>query len=203
MWPAQPTRPGERLSAVTRTRLLLVAIGVVAGIAVAPTARVAACDCAMTELSQAIRDADVAFVGRLAGTDEPVVAPAGTGPPPITWTWNVERSRDPISADTMKVTAWHDDGANCGVAFGVDERWLVMGQVEEGRLQTNGCMSNVRMNGTDPDVEEIIDSLVIYSVRPAADPADGGLPMPVLVLLAGAAALGVISVVAFRGGRAR
>lgn len=193
-------RPNERLSAVTRFRLLFVAIGLVAGLAVAPAARVAACDCAMTELSQAIRDADVAFVGRLAGTDEPVVAPADGGPPPITWTWNVERSRDPISADTMSVTAWHDDGANCGVAFGVDERWLVMGHVEEGRLQTNGCMSNQRMDGSDPERDAIIDSLVTYSVRPAGEPADGGLPMPVVVLLAGVAVLGVISVVAFRRG---
>jgi hypothetical protein len=200
MWPAQPTRSDERLSAMTRIRFLLVAIGLVAGLAVAPTARVAACDCAMTELSRAIRDADVAFVGRLAGTDEPVVAPAAGGPAPITWTWNVERSRDPISADTMNVTAWHDDGANCGVAFGVDERWLVIGQVEEGRLQTNGCMSNLRMNGTDPERDAIIDSLVTYAVRPASEPADGGLPMPVVVLLAGAAALGVISIVAFRRG---
>lgn len=186
---------------MTRIRLLLVAIGLAAGLAVAPTARVAACDCAMTELSQAIRDADVAFVGRLAGTDEPVVAPAAGGPPPITWTWNVERSRDPISADTISMTAWHDDGANCGVAFGVDERWLVMGHVEEGLLQTNGCMSNQRMDGSDPERDAIIDSLVTYSVIPAADPADGGLPMPVVFLLAGAAVLGVISVVAFRRAR--
>lgn len=193
-------RPDERLSAVTRIRHLLVAIGLVAGLAVAPAARVAACDCAMTELSQAIRDAEVAFVGRLAGTNEPAVAPAAGGPPQITWTWNVERSRDPISADTISVTAWPDDGANCGVAFGVDERWLVMGQVEEGRLQTNGCMSNQRMNGNDPEAEAIIDSLVIYSVRPAGEPVDGGLPMPVVVLLVGATALGVISVVAFRRG---
>jgi hypothetical protein len=203
MWPAQPTRSDERLSAVTRVRLLLVAIGLVAGLAVVPAARVAACDCAMTELSQAIRDADVAFVGRLAGTDEPVVAPAAGGPPPVTWTWNVERSRDPISADTISMTAWHDDGANCGVAFGVDERWLVMGQLVEGRLQTNGCMSNLRMDGSDPERDAIIDSLVTYSVRPASEPEDGGLPMPVMVLLVGAVALGVISVAAFRGGRAR
>ena len=175
-------------------------IGLIAGLAIAPTARVAACDCAMTELSQAIRDAEVAFVGRLAGTNEPAVAPAAGGPPQTTWTWNVERSREPISADTISVTAWPDDGANCGVAFGVDERWLVMGQVEEGRLQTNGCMSNRRMDGIDADSEAVIDSLVIYSVRPTGEPADGGLPTQVLVLLIGAAALGLISVVAFRRG---
>lgn len=200
MWPAQPTRSDERLSPVTRIRLLLVAIGLVAGLVVAPTARVTACDCAMAELSQAIREADVAFVGRLAGTDEPVAAPAVGGPPQITWIWNVERSRDPISADRLSVTAWPDDGANCGVAFGVDERWLVMGQVEEGRLQTNGCMSNLRMNGTDPERDAIIDSLVTHPVRPTGEPADVGLPTPVVVLLAGAAALGVISIVAFRRG---
>ena len=197
---AQPTRSDERLSAVTRIRVLLVAIGLVAGLAVAPTARVAACDCAMTELSQAIRDAEVAFVGRLAGTSEPVVEPAAGGPPQITWTWNVERSRDPISADTIQVTAWQDDGANCGVAFGVDERWLVIGQVEEGRMLTNGCMGNLRMNGIDPDVEAIVDSHVTYSVRPAGEPENPELPMPVVVLLAGGAVLGVVSVVAFRRG---
>lgn len=185
---------------MTRIRFLLAVIGLVAGLVVAPVTRVAACDCAMTELSQAIRDADVAFVGRLAGTDEPVVAPADGGPPPITWTWNVERSRDPISADTMNVTAWHDDGANCGVAFGVDERWLVIGQLEEGRLQTNGCMRNQRLHGTDPDGEAVIDSLVTYAVRPTGEPADGGLPTPVLVLIIGAAAAGIVSVAAFRRG---
>ena len=190
-----------RLSAVTRIRFLVVAIGLVAGLAVAPTARVAACDCAMTELSQAIRDADVAFVGRLAGTDEPLVAPAVGGPPQITWTWNVERSRDPISAETISVTAWHDDGANCGVAFGADERWLVIGQVEEGRLQTNGCMRNQRLDGSDAESEAVIDSLVTYSVVPAGEPGDDGLPMPVVLLLAGVAVLVVISVVAFRAAR--
>ena len=35
---------------MTRIRFVLVAIGLVAGLAVAPAARVAACDCAMTEL---------------------------------------------------------------------------------------------------------------------------------------------------------
>ena len=185
---------------MTRIRLLLVAIGLVAGLTVAPTARVAACDCAMTELSQAIRDAEVAFVGRLAGTDEPAAAPAAGGPPQITWTWNVERSRDPISADTISVTAWPDDGANCGVAFGNNEQWLVMGQVEEGRLLTNGCMSNLRMDGIDADSEAVIDSLVTYSVRPVGEPEEGGLPIQVLALLIGAVALGAISVVAFRRG---
>lgn len=188
---------------MTRMRGPLVAIALVTGIVVAPTARVAACDCAITELSQAIRDADVAFVGRLTRTDEPISAPANGGPPQITWTWKVERSRDPISADRLSVTAWEDDGANCGVAFGVDERWLVIGHLEEGSLQTNGCMRNQRLDGTDPDAEAVIDSLVTHAVRPADEADGGGFPTPVLVLLIGAAAVGIVSIAAFRRGGAR
>ena len=186
-----------------RFRGLLMVIGLVAGLAIAPTARVAACDCAMTELPQAIRDADVAFVGVLAGTDEPLPAVVAGGPPEITWTWNVEWSRDPISADRISVTAWQDDGANCGVAFGVDERWLVIGDLADGRLQTNGCMRNQRMDGTDPEGEAVIESLVTHSVAPGGQTPDGGaisVPMPVIVLLVGAAAVVLISFVAFRRG---
>lgn len=179
------------------------AIGLVAGFAIAPTARVAACDCAMTELPQAIRDADVAFVGVLAGMGEPPQAAIAGGPAEITWTWDVERARDPISADRISVTAWQDDGANCGVAFGVDERWLVVGDVADGRLQTNGCMRNQRIDGTDPDGEAVIGSLVTHAVAPAGGTPDSSpitVPMPVIILLAGAAAVALMSFVAFRRG---
>jgi len=185
-----------------RSRGLLVVIGLAAGLAIAPTARVAACDCAMTELPQAIRDADAAFIGVLAGTEQAVPAPVEGGPPEIAWTWQVDRSRDPISADRITVTAWEDDGANCGVAFGVDERWLVIGDVADGRMQTNGCMRNQRLDGTDPDGEALIESLVTYSVTPVESPNSGAIsvPMPVIVLIAGAAAVALISFVAFRRG---
>ena len=190
---------------MTRIRGLLVAIGLVAGLAVAPTARVAACDCAMTELAEAIRGAEVAFVGRLAGTAEVPAAGVGNDPAELSWTWNVERSRDPISADRISVAAWEDDGANCGVAFGADERWLVVAEVTEGRLETNGCMRNQRLNGTDPDGEAVIASLVTHSVgaQSATPPDSRSVPQPVIVLLAGAAAVALVSIVAFRRDRPR
>lgn len=199
---AQPKRQRERLSAVTRVRNLLVALALVAGLAVAPAARVAACDCAMTDLAEAIRGADVAFIGRLAGLTEVPAAGVGNGPAEISWTWDVERSRDPISADRITLSAWRDDGANCGVAFGVEERWLVVGETTEGRLQTNGCMRNQRLDGSDPDGETVIASLVTHSVGvQGAAPSDGlSVPTPLIVLLAGVAALAVVSIVAFRRG---
>jgi hypothetical protein len=45
---------------MTRLRLVPVVIGLVAGLLWVPTARVAACDCAFTELPLAIAQADVA-----------------------------------------------------------------------------------------------------------------------------------------------
>jgi hypothetical protein len=156
----------------------------------------------MTELPQAIREADAAFIGVLAGATEP--EPAGPeGVAEIAWTWDVERSRDPISASRISVAAWQDDGANCGVTFAMGERWLILGEVVEGRMLTNGCMRNQRMDGTDPEGEELIESLVTHPVAPGAEPAGGGgiaFPLPVVVVLAGAAALALVSLVAFRRG---
>ena len=157
----------------------------------------------MTDLAEAIRGADVAFVGRLAGTAEAPAAPQAEGPAEISWTWNVERSRDPISADRISVSAWKDDGANCGVSFAVDERWLVIGETVEGRLQTNGCMRNQRVNGTDPDGEAVIASLVTHSVGAQGATSQPGIsvPVPIIVLVGGAAAVALVSIVAFRRDR--
>jgi hypothetical protein len=159
----------------------------------------------MTELAEAIRGADVAFVGRLAGSAEVPAGGIDNGPAEISWTWDVERSRDPISADRIMLSAWKDDGANCGVAFGVDERWLVIAETAEGRLQTNGCMRNQRLDGSDPDGEAVIASLVTHSVGVRSPtPTDSrSVPLPVILLLAGAAAVALVSIVAFRRDRPR
>jgi hypothetical protein len=181
---------------------MLLAVGVIA----IPTARVAACSCAFTEMPQAIRDADVAFIGTLVATDSAIPAMDDPAMEEIAWTWSVDRSREPISADRAFVSAWPDNGANCGVAFAIDERWLVLGQIEDGRLQTNGCMRNHRMDGSDPDTEAIIDEMVTATVgvTPRETPGPGselGVPIPVLVALAGAAIVLAASVWAFRRAR--
>ena len=184
---------------MTRLRLVPVALGLVSGLLWVPTTRVAACDCAFTELPQAIAQADVAFVGTLVGA-EPLPA-AGAPSEEIALTWQLERSRDPIDAQVVTVEAWPDDGANCGVTFAADERWLVLGHLEEGRLATNGCVRNHRIDGTDPDSEATIEDLVAVPV--AGDGAAAGesgfaVPMPILAVLAGVAVVVAIGAVAFR-----
>ena len=178
------------------------ALALVAGLSAVPIAQVAACDCARTELPEAVRDAEVAIVGTLAGEAEAAARPGVVGQPTErAWTWTIERSRDPLSVDHITIHAWEDDGANCGITFGANERWLVLGYLEEGRLLTNGCMRNQRMDGSDPQGEETIESLLPYSVG-AGNPSSDGISIPVPLLVAGAATLllGLIGLVAFRRG---
>jgi hypothetical protein len=175
------------------------AVALVIGLSAVLVARVAACSCAMTALPAAIGEADVAFVGTLQGTDQ-----AAMPLPPVpfeeaSWTWAVERSRDPIDTASISIIAWPDDGANCGVAFANEERWLVLGLLDEsGRLATNGCMANHRMDGEDPETEASIEALLTETAEAGPPQAPGlEVPTPILVVFAGAIALALVSVVAF------
>lgn len=175
------------------------AMALVAGLSVVPTATVMACDCALTELPEAVRDADLAIVGTLVGQSGPAARPGRDLPVELDWTWQVERSRDPIDVDLIIVGAWNDDGANCGVMFGANERWLVLGYLEGGRLLTNGCMRNQRLDGSDPEGEATIAKLLPVEVQ--STPGSGGeLALPVPLIMAGATALlmGLIGLLAFR-----
>lgn len=185
-------------------RLVVLSIWLAIGLIAIPTSRVAACSCAFTEMPQAIRDAEVAFVGTLVAIDEPIPPLGDPAMEEMAWTWDVERARDPMSADQASLNAWPDNGANCGVAFAVEQRWLVLGTVEDGRLTTNGCMRNHLMDGSDPDTEAIIDEMVTVGVgaTPGEAPAaESGLPLPLLVAGAGAAFLLIASAWAFRRAR--
>ncbi len=157
----------------------------------------AACSCAWTELPQAIEEAEVAIVGTLAADVPNAVAPAE----PMDHVWTVERARDPMSAITVTIASWPDDGASCGITFGADERWLVLAYQAEGGLETNGCMRNVRLADAAPDELDAIAALVATPVAPS-QPADAApaVPTPFLVALGALAAVAAISLVAFRRG---
>ena len=184
---------------MTRLRLVPIALGLVAGLLWIPTARVAACDCAFTELPPAIAQADVAFVGTLAGTEP--IPDSGRPFEEAAYTWRVERSRDAIESEVVTVAAWPNDGANCGVSFAAGERWLVLGHVEDGRLATNGCIRNHRIDGADPASEATIAELVAIPVTgDGAGQSGFSVPMPMLAVLAGIGVVAAIGAVAFRRG---
>lgn len=181
---------------------VVASLALLVGVSVVPLESAAACDCSMTELGQAISEAEVAFVGTLVGSAEPAPLPAeGMGlPDPIEHAWSVERSRDALDASQLSIFAWRDDGANCGISFAAGDRWLVLAYLSEGRLETNGCMRNTLLSGAGPDEIELIDSLVATPVESTAAPPGLALPVPLLVGIGALLVVGAVSLIAFRRG---
>ncbi len=175
---------------------LLVGALLLVGLVAVPLQRAAACDCSLIEMPEAVRQADVAFVGTL-GDHVRGGGNAGFGALDE-WHWTVERSRDAGTGPTIRVSAPADDGANCGVSFGAGERWMVLASVHEGTLQTNGCLPHHRMDGTAPDAEALIAQLLPHRIGPAESGPDLPVSVPVLFALGAVVALGGIGLVAFR-----
>jgi hypothetical protein len=138
------------------------------------------------------------MVGTLVGAAEPAQRLDRGGPPERIWTWEVERSRDAIDSSTLDVHAWDDDGANCGVSFAIGERWLVLAHAEDGRLLTNSCARNQRLDGSDPDGEALIASLLPAVSESGTSTGRVSFPVPVLVATGVAVLVGLIGAVAFR-----
>lgn len=183
----------------SRLGRLAFGFGLMLSLLLVPVARVAACSCMMIELPEAIRAADLAIVGTLVGRADPP-ADGAAMPAESLWTWEVERSRDPIDVGQVSIAAWEDDGANCGVSFGSAERWLVLASLEEGAFRTNGCMRNQPMSGEAPEVEAQIRDMLPSRPRTDAPTGDAGWRMPseLIAIVAGGLTVGIASAIAFR-----
>lgn len=166
------------------------------GSVLVPAARVAACDCASVELGDAVRAADMAFVGTLVGAGEEAIMRAGATE--VTWSWQVERARDAGTPPAVSVQAPANDGANCGVSFALGERWLVLVHSEEGSLRTNGCQPNQNLGEPDPARDTIIEELVATEVEATSQQQGFTIPGQVLALGAGLLGLLAVSAWAFR-----
>lgn len=146
---------------------------------------------------QAVRDADLAIVGTLLRVD------AGGAPgdlqQPIAMQWSIERSRDALEVSEATIGGWRDDGANCGVAMEVGQRWLVLASLGENGLETNGCMQNRPLDADDPDAAAVVEAMVpAAAVTPEPAVAEQGLPLPFLGIGAAVLAVGGLSYLAFR-----
>lgn len=147
----------------------LVAAALAVAMLSAPVASVRACSCMEFTLEGAIAAADIAFVGVLT---DPKVAPELGGFEPITWRFEMERANRAVNGSIIEVSAPVNDGANCGVGFGVDERWLVMASRSDGVLNSSSCAGNVPIDDADPLVVAQIEALVpAIDAAAAAEPA--------------------------------
>jgi hypothetical protein len=173
--------------------LRLLSIAVLAGLfAVAsPVGRASACSCAMMGPAERLANADAAFIGIVAGLQEPdAAAQPELSLDPVRYTFAVEEPLRGAIATRALVTSSRDNGANCGVNFAVAQRWQVYAYADEtGWLTTNGCSGN----------ELLAEGVPIPAS--AGAPA-GGPPAQLLLALGAVGVVGGISVWAFaRRGR--
>ncbi len=147
----------------------LVAAALAVAMLSAPVASVRACSCMEFTLEGAIAAADIAFVGVLT---DPKAVPELGGFEPITWRFEMERANRAVNGSIIEVSAPVNDGANCGVGFGVDERWLVMASRSDGVLNSSSCAGNLPIDDADPLVVAQIEALVpAIDAAAAAEPA--------------------------------
>lgn len=179
-------------------RLLRPLLAVAAALAFTsvPTVSVMACSCMETSVEQAVAEADLAIVGTLVAAQ---ARPPDNLDQPMAMEWAIERSRDPLDVDRATIIGWPDNGANCGVAFEVGDRWLVLASMTDVGLETNGCLPNRRLDTDDPESAAIVDAMTPVGTSATPEATDGGeLPLP---LIGGGTALlllVVLSFVAFR-----
>jgi MYXO-CTERM domain-containing protein len=188
------------MSVRTRPWRFVLAAAMAAGVSWVPVANVAACSCAMQELPEALATAEVAVVGRISGAAE---VQGGDMPGQVAYTIAVERSRDPLPEPEISVVAWADNGANCGITLGVDERWLILAYGVEGVLETNGCTLSRPLDGTDADVEASVAEVLTEVPDSSSAPDDtAGISIPTQILYA-TGALAVLAVAGFFAFRRR
>ena len=180
-----------------RSALRLVQAAILAiGVSIIPLATVSACSCAMQDLDEAIASAEVAVVGTVASVEPTGKADLGDG---MLTTWTLTGSRDPVPTGSLAIHSVKDSGANCGITFAVNERWLVLAYRGEQGLETNGCMLNRRLDGGDPEAEALITEAMepVTAETQVEDPGPQ-VPMPIIGLGAAALLVALVSLVAFR-----
>lgn len=178
----------------------------------APVATVHACSCMAFSAAEAVKAADLAFVGTVVDS-----APGGQDPAMgmalIRYAFEVERASEPIGPIVEVVS--HDDpgGASCGFTFGGAERWFVASTSEGGLLRTNLCSGNRFMDDLgSAELDELVRLLPAEPVAESPDPAapsetpsgtgiDGAVLAAVLIGFAAAASLALVIVSAYRRGR--
>ena len=182
---------------------LLLAVILAMGIASLPVSQVAACSCAMSTPEEAATFADAVFAGTVVGETQVggemrgAGAMAATVPMPMPFGQSIYTfAVDGVAKG--KVDAAVDvlaggDGASCGMAFAMGERWLVF-STWDGSMHTTGlCSGNVAL--------EIGGEAPLPLTAPAADlenAEEARIPVTLIALLGIVAVVAAVSWVAFR-----
>jgi hypothetical protein len=145
-----------------------------------PIALVRACSCAELQPNQALQMADVAFVGVVARVADPSAGnPMVSSAEPIFYTFAVERAQKQVGETSTIQVSSARDGASCGQAFAVGQRWQLYAYRDGATLSTGICSGN-QMLAEGVAIPELEES------EPQAPPAGVLIALVVALLVAGA-----------------
>lgn len=167
-----------------------------------PTGSAFACSCGFAGYPEMIRTADVAVIGTVVGDAETVAgdeSAIGGGPFELArYTLDVSRSKADVDSP-MAVHAAAGDGGSCGITLTAGEEWLVLAMIENGVPTTNLCSGSTRTADLDDETRAMVaEALTVVPAAAESAPEGIELPTPLLLAIAAVAAVGAVSVLAFR-----
>jgi hypothetical protein len=156
-----------------------------------PIARVYACSCVELQPGQALGNADVAFVGVVAGVRDPSAANAVvSSADPVRYTFAVQEvMKQGVAIRGVVEVSSARAGASCGQIFAVGQRWRLYANRDGADLSTGICSGN-----------ELLAERVPV---PALSEAESGPPpIGLLIVLGTSSLVALVSIWAFtRRGR--
>lgn len=184
-------------------RLLLVLAWIAASMAV-PTAVVKACSCAFPGYAEAIRQAEVAFIGEVVNHEDMPNDGFVDMFPEAAFAFDVERAKEPMD-EPFVVHATVGGGGSCGLTLSAGPRWLIIARLEQGKLRTNLCSGSTPYAELDEESRREVDAILAVAPARTVPPENESESIPPPVVVAGGVALliGLASVLAFRSDRNR
>jgi hypothetical protein len=174
-------------------RGLLAAIAA-AALSAVPVSMVLACYCAQATIPESVGFADVVFTGTATAAEAPPPGDVVSTADPVHYSFAVDQvfKGDVVDAEIVASTAM--DGASCGTAFGMDERWLVFANITDGEIWTGLCSGNVLLADEETEAAALAElgEPIAEPDPTTAEPEPFELPTAlILALAAGAAVLGI------------
>jgi hypothetical protein len=156
-----------------------------------PVARAHACTCMPLEPGQALQNAEIAFVGVVAGVRDPSAGnPMIDTLDPVFYTFAVQEVlKQGGGVPAVVEVGSARSGASCGQEFALHQRWRLFAYSDGGSLSTGSCSGN----------ELLAEGVPIPDV---GDRDPGPPPAGLLIILGASTLVGVVSILAFtRRGR--
>ncbi len=184
-------------SRAARGLLAMLPASVALLLAAAPLSTVMACSCAMASITDSLGFADVAFIGTTKAVEMPPPGDIVSSADPVHYSFAVHQVfKGPADLDSEIVATTALNGASCGTAFGMEERWLVFANFGEEGVTTGLCSGNVLL-GDAATEEEVLAELGSPIAEPEPAPSEtepAQTELPIAVMAGGVLAAAVVGI---------